>query len=305
MTLQQVKTDVEIVKHDYNVMLKRTKHYDDIARNMNMLKERVHKVEEGIDIVKDNINRDTIILEERLQNNIDDMFKGVNRKLKIIEDDSNTHPYQEQQETTDFLQDWVLRLEGDLSNLIKLCLHIHRNTPLPIELSNDILEEIDELGFRYDNLNRDYDKEIRSIIDTKRVDTYGQYIQISCLTSEIDESCHRPNDVKRNIEKLLLLIKELPNKEENAVEHIQSNTLSTTLNHANIVNEAILFHRKNQLEYTELISVIQAMLTSKEYTLCDTFMTDKLDFELANTVFLSKVAPHELSKDKLREFIFK
>jgi hypothetical protein len=73
----------------------------------------------------------------------------------------------------------------------------------------------------------------------------------------------------------------------------------------NLVQETINFHKNHNLTNTDIIETIQEMLDSKHFVLSEDFTKSKLNFDEANTYFLSVVSPKAVKKDALRDLLFK
>jgi hypothetical protein len=78
-----------------------------------------------------------------------------------------------------------------------------------------------------------------------------------------------------------------------------------TLASNNLVQEAICFHKQNNLTNNDLVETIQAMLEYNMYTLGQELTQNKMDFSEANTLFLAGVAPAKIKKNELQNLIFK
>lgn len=71
-----------------------------------------------------------------------------------------------------------------------------------------------------------------------------------------------------------------------------------------LVQEAINFHKHHNLSNTDLTETVQEMLSTMQYILSEDFRKGKLDFEEANTWFLSAISPKTIRKDALHKILF-
>jgi hypothetical protein len=110
--------------------------------------------------------------------------------------------------------------------------------------------------------------------------------------------------------KLIDFIDTLPNKNDDEKTKCLTETQDAgreeqvIISKNNIIHEAVAFHRVTSLTSTDLVETIRLMLKNKKYALCESFATSKLNFDEANTEFLSAVAPQKLNKEDLYKLLF-
>lgn len=202
-----------------------------------------------------------------------------------------------------------------------------------VEEISDILERLHTL------------KELwRMKIDVVRT-TFRDFVQINNMISNIGYfvnrswrgHCEKKLDISNFFSFKVMPLEDVPKCFDSIVETIQNMTrpyhepipleetilinrgkelhvtLNTEITPENLVQEAIAFHKQQNLINTDLIETIQEMLNSKIYILSEDFtkskvesqLESKLDFDEANTYFLSAIAPKAIKKDALHKLLFK
>jgi hypothetical protein len=119
--------------------------------------------------------------------------------------------------------------------------------------------------------------------------------QIQEITKSVEELRVMNTELKLNNDvEISLEVKSISSDKHNIVQ----------LKSDNLIKEAISFHQINKLGITDLLGTVQEMLETERYILSETFTSTKLNFEEANTYFLSAIAPKKINKDNLQKLLF-
>jgi hypothetical protein len=160
--------------------------------------------------------------------------------------------------------------------------------------------ETDEAHEHKKLLNNIIDDTIH-IYRSKQIQTIGEYTTLVDIIKDLENY----NDVCHMIDRLHVLkqrVDELHNKGATSSSAGPSNCVLTC---TNVIQEAIVFYKNNNLSTTDILETIQEMLHSKQYTLSESFMSSKLNFEEVKTYFLSAIAPKKVKTDDLHKLLFK
>lgn len=222
----------------------------------------------------------------------------TNKDLSKIQEDVSKY-----NEKFDNIEEYINELSCD-SRLIKHIFDMNCPSELLTILDNIFVQLItdctENLLAEKGDLD-DYVRNLKVLYESKKVKTLRDYAKLKDLIVDIlemyDSECG--NSVFYLYEKLKKKLNKLRNKNENiTVKH-------TTLNQDNLLQEAITFHKKNNLSSIDFIETIQEMLDTKQYELSETFMSSKINFQEANTYFMSSIAPKKVKKEDLQRLLFK
>lgn len=278
------------------------------------------KVKIDLDVLKRTIiesNKDSLCrqTEQRLQNNINDIAKGMLTRTKCIENsvkdiearqDKFKNLYVDskwdiQKELWEFSDKTTSRFEC-LRNLV---LHFGDKMVIPKQSADDVFKYINDFVFSSEK-DVNYDEVIKAKLAMKQIQTCGHYIQLHILCDAFEDtlSYNNKNDEIYAFEQLVAYIDALPNKKETPIQLASQDINNITLSHSNIVQEATTFYKNNNITNEDLMKTIQEMLRSQQYVLCESFHKTKINFDEANVSFLSVVAPHTLSQEDLHRLLF-
>lgn len=299
--LQNMMYDLNMLKSDIDIMLKRTNNIANHKGAIDVMKFDIKLLLERMKECESSINKFNNI-EERLELKIDDIARGVVQKKKKLQDEINE--IWDRCNTCDENYD---KITNRYELLRDLFLHVGDNMMLPSQSVDVVVRQINEFRVFDENDNDDNDyKIVKDKFATKHVHTCGQYLQLCLLTEKLEDSLEYGcvKDKKNAIKKLSAYIDTLPNKEESLTQTSQEDQCDTVLSHANLIQEATNFYKSNSLTNEDLTKTIQEMLRTKQYMLSPTFQKTKLNFDEANVTFLSAVAPYNLSQDELHRLLF-
>lgn len=227
--MEAINYDIRNMKNDIDILLKRTRNYEDSLKLVNSLEEKLEK--RLTDIGTQGVQR-------RFQNRIDELEKDLAKFIEL----SMTKHTEIKNETTKRCINIANRLENDIlqilneQNLVLEILHtVHGKTILPLELiekSKGIIDSFigsdDEENifyYQYDNKVYDFTNIVKYNYNSKCIQNFTQWLTINNHLSKITDIMNKMEtgrviieivikDWQDSIQELISYIRTLPSKHD-------------------------------------------------------------------------------------------
>lgn len=320
-----INSDIQNMKNDIDILLKRTRNYQnvlerinvDLERNNNNISNLDKHFSEHVAVSNNNIKAFDVHLnkckefkedvDKKLNQNVDvQKLQNMIEKLQIKHGELNW--------TVSYIRD-ILQYQTQQLKMI-----IPRTFD---RFFHEVVESvIDNDDFKY----KDYENIIRKLYISKTVITCSDYLDMCVLCDELGDLTKNKDEwsdalklafydgltekeffAKRwenKIKEIIAFLEQLPNKTDVCLKDEDTNNETTTLTSDNLLEKCVEYTKIYKPDIPCILQVIQHMLSSKQYVLSKDMFDKKLNLEQINKDFKLQAYQDLLTEDDLKNLLF-